>query len=59
MRYYWMTSMEKKQLLSVCEEKDDVGSYIIIYLLGIFKGETVERYHLTLVESTIYSGIKV
>ena len=42
----------KKHLNSAREEEGDVGSYIIIGLIGIFKGKTGERYHPTQVEST-------
>ena len=48
-----------KLLDSGREEEGGVGSYIIIVLLGIFKGETGEIYHMYLVASTTNSGIEV
>ena len=47
-----------KKLASGLEGEGDVGSYIIIAFLGRFKGETVERYHLTPVASATDSGIE-
>ena len=41
------------------EKEGNVESYIIVGLLGRFKLEKLERYHMTLVASTTDSGIKV
>ena len=49
----------KIHLASGREREGDVGSYIIIFLMGRFKGEMGEMYHLTPLASTTDSVIEV
>jgi len=52
---FWLTCMEPKYLAAVDLPPDT----IIIPLLGRFKGETGERYHLTPLAAVTSSGIQV